>query len=54
VSDYADLAAFVALPRLTGLALSVDGARLVAVVQHPDRKGAQHVLGTPWTSSELL
>jgi dipeptidyl aminopeptidase/acylaminoacyl peptidase len=43
VSDYADLAAFVALPRVTDLALSVDGARLVAGVQHPDRTSARYV-----------
>jgi dipeptidyl aminopeptidase/acylaminoacyl peptidase len=43
VTDYADLASFVALPRVTGLALSPDGARLVASVQQPDRKGARYV-----------
>ena len=42
---FADLAAFTALPRLTGLALSVDGTRLVAAMQQPDAKGgALHVL----------
>jgi dipeptidyl aminopeptidase/acylaminoacyl peptidase len=43
VTDYADLSAFVALPRITGLALSQDGSRLVAAVQAPDRKGARYV-----------
>jgi dipeptidyl aminopeptidase/acylaminoacyl peptidase len=43
VSDYADLAAFTALPRLTGLALSLDGSRLVATVQQPDADGARYV-----------
>jgi dipeptidyl aminopeptidase/acylaminoacyl peptidase len=47
VIDFADLSSFVALPRLTGLALSPDGARLVAVVQEPDGKGAQYV-GALW------
>lgn len=39
---FADLAAFAALPRLTGLALSGDGTRLVASVQAPDAKGARY------------
>jgi dipeptidyl aminopeptidase/acylaminoacyl peptidase len=39
---FADLAAFTALPRLTGLTLSLDGSRLVAVVQAPDAKGARY------------
>ena len=43
MTDYADLSAFVALPRITGLALSQDGSRLVATVQRPDRKGARYV-----------
>jgi dipeptidyl aminopeptidase/acylaminoacyl peptidase len=43
VNDFADLAAFVALPRITGLALSPDGRRLVASVQAPDPKGARYV-----------
>jgi dipeptidyl aminopeptidase/acylaminoacyl peptidase len=43
VSIYADLPAFVSLPRVTGLALSPDGSRLVASVQQPDRKGALYV-----------
>lgn len=43
VSEFADLSTFVALPRLTGLALSQDGGRLVAVLQEPDRKGARYV-----------
>jgi len=41
-SPFADLAAFAALPRATGLALSADGRRLVAVVQEPDAKGARY------------
>jgi dipeptidyl aminopeptidase/acylaminoacyl peptidase len=45
VTDYADLSAFVALPRVTGLALSQDGSRLVASVQGLDRKGARYVSG---------
>ena len=43
MNDFADLAAFVAHPRITGLAMSPDGARLVATVQTPDRKGARYV-----------
>jgi dipeptidyl aminopeptidase/acylaminoacyl peptidase len=43
VTDYADLSAFVALPRVTGLALSQDGSRLVAAAQRLDRKGARYV-----------
>ena len=39
---FADPATFVALPRLTGLALSPDGARLVASLQRPDAKGARY------------
>jgi len=39
---FADLAAFTALPRLTGLAISCDGSRLVATVQQPDEKGARY------------
>jgi dipeptidyl aminopeptidase/acylaminoacyl peptidase len=38
-----DLDAYAALPRLSGLALSVDGARLVASIQQPDDKGARYV-----------
>jgi dipeptidyl aminopeptidase/acylaminoacyl peptidase len=37
-----DLGAFTALPRLTGLTLSLDGSRLVAVLQQPDAKGARY------------
>ncbi len=40
---FADLAASVALPRVTGLAVSVDGGRVVAVVQRPDPAGARYV-----------
>jgi len=43
VTDYADLSAFVALPRITGLALNQDGSRLVATVQRPDRTDARYV-----------
>jgi dipeptidyl aminopeptidase/acylaminoacyl peptidase len=43
VTDYADLAAFLALPRLTALALSPDGTRLVAAVQRPDAGNAKYV-----------
>ena len=37
-----DLAAFAALPRLTALALSLDGSRLVATLQQPDSAGARY------------
>jgi dipeptidyl aminopeptidase/acylaminoacyl peptidase len=40
---FADPARYAALPRLTGLALSPDGSRLVACVQQPDSKGARYV-----------
>ena len=40
---FADLAAYVALPRVTGLAVSTDGGRLVATVQRPDPAGARYV-----------
>ena len=40
--SFDDLAAFAALPRLTGLRLSLDGSRLVAVMQQPDAKGARY------------
>ena len=43
MSDYADLAVFTALPRITGLALSLDGRRLVATVQQPDGARARYV-----------
>lgn len=39
---YLDLAAFAALPRLTGLTLSLDGSRLVASVEQPDGKGSRY------------
>jgi dipeptidyl aminopeptidase/acylaminoacyl peptidase len=39
---FAELNGFTALPRLTGLALSPDGTRLVATVQQPDDKGARY------------
>jgi dipeptidyl aminopeptidase/acylaminoacyl peptidase len=41
-SPYADLAAYCALPRLTGLALSPDGTRLVTTMQQPDADGARY------------
>ena len=37
-SPFADLAAFVALPRISGLALSADGRRLAVAVQTLDRE----------------
>ena len=40
--SFADLATFVALPRLTSIALSPDGARLVATLAEPDPKGARY------------
>jgi dipeptidyl aminopeptidase/acylaminoacyl peptidase len=43
VGDFTDLAAFTAWPRLTGLVLSTDGTRLVAVRQQPDADGARYV-----------
>jgi dipeptidyl aminopeptidase/acylaminoacyl peptidase len=42
-SSLADLAAFTALPRVSGLALSPDGGRLVATVEQPDAKRAAYV-----------
>ncbi|HET7387811.1 MAG TPA: prolyl oligopeptidase family serine peptidase [Nocardioidaceae bacterium] len=38
-----DLATFTALPRITGLTLSLDGSRLVATVQEPDPKRSKYV-----------
>ncbi len=43
MNDFADVAGFVALPRVTGLALGPDGRRLLATVQEPDRKRARYV-----------
>ena len=40
---FADPAAFVDLPRITDLALSCDGSRLVATVSAPDDKRAKYV-----------
>jgi dipeptidyl aminopeptidase/acylaminoacyl peptidase len=40
---YTELADYVALPRLTGLALSTDGSRLVATVQRLDAKRSRYV-----------
>lgn len=42
-ADFTDLAGFYALPRVMGLALSPDGARLVAAVQQPDSGGSRYV-----------
>jgi dipeptidyl aminopeptidase/acylaminoacyl peptidase len=47
MTDLSDLDAYLALPRLTGLALSPDGARLVTTVATLDPKGARH-LGALW------
>jgi dipeptidyl aminopeptidase/acylaminoacyl peptidase len=41
-TSFADLAQFVALPRVTSLALSLNGDRLVAAIQQPDEKGARY------------
>jgi dipeptidyl aminopeptidase/acylaminoacyl peptidase len=41
--DFTDLAAFVALPRVTGLTLSPDGTRLVATAQRPDPAVSRYV-----------
>jgi dipeptidyl aminopeptidase/acylaminoacyl peptidase len=40
-STFADLAAFVAVPRLAGLAISPDGTRLVTVISELDPKGTR-------------
>ncbi len=40
---YTDLAHVMALPRLTGMALSPDGTRLIVSLQQPDAKGARYV-----------
>ena len=42
MSQFEDLAAYAAMRRVTGLALSGDGTRLVATVQQPDAKGARY------------
>ncbi|WP_084614163.1 S9 family peptidase [Nakamurella lactea] len=42
-ADFTDIAGFVALPRITALALSPDGKRLVAAVQRPDANGSKYV-----------
>ena len=47
MSAFDDLGAFAALPRLTALALSGDGRRLVATVQQPDAKNARYI-STLW------
>jgi dipeptidyl aminopeptidase/acylaminoacyl peptidase len=47
VTEFAELSSFTALPRITGLALSQDGTRLVAAVQAPDSKSARYA-GALW------
>ena len=42
-TPYADPAEYVALPRITGLAVSTDGSRLVAAVQRLDAKASRYV-----------
>jgi dipeptidyl aminopeptidase/acylaminoacyl peptidase len=42
-SSFADVAGFAALARVSGLALSPDGERLVATVEQPDATGARYV-----------
>lgn len=42
-SDFTDIADFVALPRITSLAVSPDGTRVVAAVQQPDEHGSKYV-----------
>ena len=42
-SAWADLAAYTALPRVTGLAAAPDGSRVVATVDAPDEKRAKYV-----------
>jgi dipeptidyl aminopeptidase/acylaminoacyl peptidase len=42
-TDWTDLDTFVALPRVSDLAVSADGSRLVATAQLPDAKGAKYV-----------
>lgn len=53
-----EISAFAALPRLTGIALSIDGTRLVATVAEPDGKGAKYTSAiwdvTPGTSPSRL
>ncbi|MDT4892243.1 MAG: hypothetical protein QOE97_1278 [Pseudonocardiales bacterium] len=41
--DYSDIAGFVTTPRVTGLALSADGSRLVASAQHVDAEASRYV-----------
>jgi dipeptidyl aminopeptidase/acylaminoacyl peptidase len=43
LTPFADLAQFVALPRVTSLALSPDGNRLVAAIHVPDERGAKYI-----------
>lgn len=43
LADFTDVAGYVALPRVTALAVSPDGSRLVAAVQQPDTEGAKYV-----------
>jgi dipeptidyl aminopeptidase/acylaminoacyl peptidase len=42
-SDFTELGGFVALPRVTSLAVSPDGRRVVAAVQQPDEHGSRYV-----------
>lgn len=41
-SDFTDIAGFVSLPRVTSLAVSPDGVRVVAAVQQPDADSAEY------------
>ncbi|WP_066520705.1 S9 family peptidase [Curtobacterium ammoniigenes] len=43
MTPFSSLDAYIRVPRITGLALSADGARLVATVQEPDAKLAKYV-----------
>lgn len=42
-TDFTDLAGFAGLPRVTSLAVSPDGRRVVAAVQQPDEHGSKYV-----------
>lgn len=41
-TDFTDLAGYVAVPRVTSLAVSPDGGRVVVAVQEPDRHGSRY------------
>jgi hypothetical protein len=43
VSPFADLATYIEQPRMSDLALSRDGTRLVAVIQSPDETRSRYV-----------